>query len=72
MDKEEARRLKQLEDDRALIEREGGPAVLAKKLMLKGKFARERVQNWTWRGIPASIKLQYPEVFLKNVKRGRK
>lgn len=63
--KENAQRLKQIQEDRDLIEREGGPAVLAKKLMLTEPRAASRVHNWTIRGIPPSIKLMYPEIFLK-------
>lgn len=61
--KEELHRLKQIEQDAALIDKHGGAAALAKKLMLKGR-GQERVQNWKARGIPASIKIQYPEIFL--------
>lgn len=67
--KEELHRLKQIEQDAALIDKHGGAAALAKKLMLKGR-GQERVQNWKARGIPASIKIQYPEIFLaKSMKR---
>lgn len=62
--KEDAQRLKQIAEDAALIERLGGPAVLARRLMLKGPRAASRVQNWAVRGIPPSIKCMYPEIFL--------
>lgn len=66
--KEELQRLKQIAEDAALIDKHGGAAALAKKLMLKGR-GQERVQNWKTRGIPPSIKLMYPEYFLPAMKR---
>lgn len=50
----------QLEADRALIAKEGGPTILARKLLLKVR----RVENWNRRGIPPGVKLMYPEIFL--------
>ena len=68
-EKQEAQRLKKIAQDRAMIEKHGGPTVLAKKLMLGGQFPARRVQHWMDRGIPASIKLMYPEYFLPQMKR---
>lgn len=67
--KEDVQRLKQIIEDAAIIEREGGGAVLARKLGLKGPRPADRVNNWKVRGIPPSIKLMYPEVFLPEMKR---
>lgn len=67
--KDEAERMKQISEDAAIIEREGGGAVLARKLGLKGPRPADRVNNWKVRGIPAAIKLMYPEVFLLEMKR---
>jgi hypothetical protein len=48
--------------DQELIRRLGGPTALARLL---GYQDSRRVHNWIKRGIPASIKLAYPKIFLK-------
>lgn len=59
---------RQLDADRALIAKEGGPTILARKLLLKVR----RVENWNRRGIPPGVKLMYPEIFLVGkVRKGR-
>lgn len=50
--------------DAELIKLHGGPSKLAKKLGWTQQWAVHRISNWKRRGIPASIKLQFPEVFL--------
>lgn len=53
--------------DKELIALLGGPTVLSKKL---GFSSAQRVHNWLYRGIPASIKLAYPKLFLnKRIKK---
>jgi len=53
--------------DKELIAMLGGPAELARKL---GFSSNQRVHNWISRGIPASIKLAYPKLFLnKRIKK---
>ena len=47
--------------DKSLITQLGGTSVIAKKLGI----SKQRVHNWLNRGIPASIKLAYPNMFLK-------
>jgi hypothetical protein len=47
--------------DKELINLLGGPTVLSKRL---GFSSSQRVHNWINRGIPASIKLAYPKLFL--------
>jgi hypothetical protein len=47
--------------DKELISLLGGPTVLSKRL---GFPSSQRVHNWITRGIPASIKLAYPKLFL--------
>jgi hypothetical protein len=47
--------------DKELIALLGGPTVLSKRL---GFPSSQRVHNWITRGIPASIKLAYPKLFL--------
>jgi len=54
----------QLQSDKDLIAKHGGASVLAKKL---GFASKQRVHNWMTRGIPPSIKLAYPKLFLKGV-----
>lgn len=70
--KEEGARIKQIMADRALIMKYGGPTALSRQLKLQGPNAGSRVRKWMERGIPPSIKLAYPEVFLpKMLKPGR-
>lgn len=47
--------------DKDIIVALGGSTKVAELLDLKSK---QRVQNWMRRGIPASVKLQYPHIFL--------
>jgi len=56
----------QLQSDKDLIAKFGGPSVVAKLLGFKSK---QRVHNWLTRGIPPSIKLAYPKIFLKKVRK---
>ena len=49
--------------DADLIQRLGGPAVLARRLGFDAKSGTQRVHNWTERGIPALMRLNHPEVF---------
>ena len=53
-----------LQADKDLIAKYGGASALAKKL---GFSSKQRVHNWLTRGIPASIKLAHPKLFLKGV-----
>lgn len=53
----------QINNDRTLIMALGGPTELAKKLGFTD--GGRRVHNWLKRGIPASIKIMYPAIFLK-------
>lgn len=48
--------------DKELIEKLGGVFVLSKHLKMK----YQRVFNWSKRGIPAQIKIDYPDLFLTN------
>ncbi|MDQ8953402.1 hypothetical protein RFH42_10570 [Acinetobacter rudis] len=47
--------------DKEIILALGGSTKVAELLGFKNK---QRVQNWTTRGIPAGIKLKYPHLFL--------
>jgi hypothetical protein len=53
--------------DKDLIALLGGPTALSKRL---GFASPQRVHNWVYRGIPASVKLAYPKLFLnKRIKK---
>ena len=54
----------EIQSDKELIVLLGGSTAVAKKLGL----SVQRVHNWTTRGIPASIKLKNPKIFLKKRK----
>ncbi|MGV5004862.1 hypothetical protein ACVCFZ_05305 [Acinetobacter variabilis] len=46
--------------DKETIANLGGPAKVADSL----GYSIQRVQNWTVRGIPAKVKLEFPHLFL--------
>lgn len=50
-----------VQTDKETIVNLGGPAKVADLL----GFSIQRVQNWMVRGIPAKVKVDYPEHFLK-------
>lgn len=51
--------------DWQLISELGGPIKVAAKLGWNKAGSVQRVQNWKHRGIPAAVKLEHPEMFLK-------
>ena len=54
--------------DSQLIAELGGPARVAELLGFdKSSGGVQRVQNWLTRGIPAEIKLAYPQHFLRDL-----
>jgi hypothetical protein len=54
--------------DAQIIEHLGGPAKLAELLGYdKAAGGVQRIQNWKTRGIPASVKLAHPELFLTDL-----
>ncbi|MGC4396018.1 hypothetical protein [Hydrogenophaga sp. T2] len=54
--------------DAELIKSLGGPTKLAELLGYdKASGGVQRVQNWTTRGIPAAVKLQRPDLFIRSV-----
>lgn len=55
----------QIEKDAALIAELGGPAKLAELLGYEDG-GLQRVFNWTTRGIPSAVKLDHPELFLRD------
>lgn len=56
-----------IEQDRARIDALGGCTKVADLLGLPKQGGAQRVSNWKSRGIPAEVKLAYPEIFLVNM-----
>jgi hypothetical protein len=54
-------------NDKEIIEYYGGSTKLARKLGLLSHHDAIKVNQWKVRGIPARIKLQFPEVFLRRI-----
>lgn len=51
--------------DAKIILDNGGPSEVAKLLGYDPKDGgAQRVQNWIYRGVPAEVKLEHPELFL--------
>lgn len=50
--------------DSELISSLGGPTKVAELLGLPKFGGAQRVQNWLYRGIPAAIKVQRPDLFM--------
>jgi hypothetical protein len=53
-------------NDSELIDDLGGPAALAERLGYPKHNGVQRVQNWKVRGIPARVKLDRPDLFLRD------
>jgi hypothetical protein len=51
-------------EDKDLIINLGGPAKVA-QLLGYGKWGTNRVSNWMKRGIPAAVKIDFPDLFLR-------
>lgn len=60
------------EPDFSLIQALGGPSKLAAKLGLSHPGSVQRVSNWQFRGIPAQVKLDRPDLFLPHLKATRR
>lgn len=56
-----------MSSDKELIQQLGGPAKVAEMLGFTKPGGVQRVHNWTSRGIPASVKLRFPAIFLKQI-----
>jgi hypothetical protein len=52
-----------MESDKELIARLGGPTTVAELLGYNKHGGVQRVQNWITRGIPAKVKLANPSIF---------
>lgn len=55
--------------DKALIDSYGGARGLVKLLKWDSEGGCQRINNWKTRGIPSSVKLAYPKIFLKKLKK---
>lgn len=58
--------MNQIEKDVALIASLGGPAKVAEELRYPAEGGVQRVFNWTTRGIPSAVKLERPDLFLRD------
>lgn len=57
-----------MKSDKEIIEDLGGPAKVAEMLKYdKSRGGVQRVNNWMSRGIPASVKIEHPDIFLKSL-----
>lgn len=56
-----------MSNDKKLIEDLGGPAKVAELLGYDKHGGVQRVQNWITRGIPPKVKLERPDLFLRDV-----
>ena len=54
-----------MHDDSKIIEQLGGSTKVA-RLLGKG-FTPQRIHNWFDRGIPSSVKVKFPEIFLPHL-----
>lgn len=54
--------------DADLIDKLGGPTAVARLLDFTGAGAVARVCNWRTRGIPAQVKVDYPHLFMPQLK----
>jgi hypothetical protein len=62
----------EIQRDRELITSLGGVTKLTERLGYEKAGGLQRVQNWTVRGIPDRVKLQYPHIFLQPAKKNGK
>ncbi len=57
-----------MEEDRALIQELGGPTMVAELMGYdKRDGGVQRVSNWQTRGIPAAVKVERPDLFLRHL-----
>jgi hypothetical protein len=56
-----------VEADRQLIDSLGGPATVARLLGYDESNGIQRVSNWKVRGIPPAVKLERPDLFLREL-----
>lgn len=54
--------------DKAMIRDLGGPAKVAELLGYEKDGGVQRVQNWLSRGIPSSVKVERPDLFMPELR----
>lgn len=54
-----------MKTDKEIIEALGGPTAVSDLLSLKKPGGPQRVQNWIKRGIPPSVKIARPDLFMR-------
>lgn len=54
--------------DKELIQSLGGPSALARELGYEMPDGARRVHNWIRRGIPAHVKVDRPDLFMRREK----
>jgi hypothetical protein len=57
-----------MNDDAMLINELGGPTKVSDMLGYDRNGGPQRVQNWISRGIPPRVKLDHPDIFLRDQK----
>jgi len=57
--------------DWALVVALGGATRVAEKLGYEKAGGVQRIQNWKHRGIPASVKVQFPDLFMPGRRKPR-
>jgi len=55
-----------MSSDKEIILSLGGPSKVAKRLGYKKDGGAQRVHNWMNRGIPAQVKIDNPDLFLRS------
>lgn len=53
--------------DAELIRNLGGPSKVAELIGIDKRGGAQRVQNWITRGIPDSVKVKHPQIFLREL-----
>jgi hypothetical protein len=53
-----------IQRDAEIIRQNGGPSKVAEMLGINKRGGAQRVQNWLVRGIPSSIKVAHPQIFM--------
>jgi hypothetical protein len=57
-------------NDAELIDHLGGPSKVVELLKLDATTGnRNRVQNWKTRGIPTKIKVDFPHIFMRKIRK---
>ena len=55
-----------MKSDKEIIQELGGASKVAELLGFKKSGGTQRVHNWMTRGIPASVKVMFPQFFMRD------